>query len=209
MYFYDLSSDADVARIGVVILEHPSEAEHVAAVANGMWAIGNGNDWVNCWKRHTGVAGRLRVSDDAMEKPFLLYRIENGIEQADAGHTVSHEEAEQRAGRWLDQGGPLRLVRVRVSWTNTRKERATGVFAESIEVVRRKAVNKTCVSRYEVGADDAKQAGTYVEHGSGDLWHCVSIVLNGVAFVTILSSTEFGDTLQPVRSCRRVTKDLD
>ena len=40
--------------------------------------------------------------EDAMEKLFFLYKIEKGIEQADAGQTVSHEEAKQRLGKWLD-----------------------------------------------------------------------------------------------------------
>jgi predicted transcriptional regulator len=39
--------------------------------------------------------------DELMEKLFLLYKIEIGVEQADAGLTVSHEEATQRLGRWL------------------------------------------------------------------------------------------------------------
>ena len=40
--------------------------------------------------------------EDAMEKLFFLYKIEKGIEQADAGLTVSHEEAKQRLSKWLD-----------------------------------------------------------------------------------------------------------
>ena len=40
--------------------------------------------------------------EDAMEKLFFLYKIEKGIEQSDAGLTVSHEEAKQRLGKWLD-----------------------------------------------------------------------------------------------------------
>ena len=40
--------------------------------------------------------------EDAMERLFLLYKIEKGIEQADAGLTVSHEEAKQRLRKWLD-----------------------------------------------------------------------------------------------------------
>ena len=40
--------------------------------------------------------------EDAIEKLFLLYKIEKGIEQADAGLSVSHEEAQQRLRKWLD-----------------------------------------------------------------------------------------------------------
>ena len=40
--------------------------------------------------------------EDAMEKLFLLYKMEKGIEQADAGLTDSHEEAKQRLRKWLD-----------------------------------------------------------------------------------------------------------
>ena len=40
--------------------------------------------------------------EDAIERLFLLYKIEKGIEQADADLTVSHEEARQRLRKWLD-----------------------------------------------------------------------------------------------------------
>ena len=39
--------------------------------------------------------------EDAMEKIFLLYKIEKGIQQADAGQIKSHEEAKKRLGKWL------------------------------------------------------------------------------------------------------------
>lgn len=40
--------------------------------------------------------------EEAMEKLYLLYKIEKGIQQADAGNTVSHEEAKKRLQEWLD-----------------------------------------------------------------------------------------------------------
>ncbi len=40
--------------------------------------------------------------EDAMEKLYLLYKIEKGIQQADAGQTISHEEAKKRLSKWLD-----------------------------------------------------------------------------------------------------------
>ena len=40
--------------------------------------------------------------EDAIERLFLLYKIEKGIEQADADLTVSHDEAQQRLRKWLD-----------------------------------------------------------------------------------------------------------
>jgi predicted transcriptional regulator len=39
--------------------------------------------------------------DDAVERLYLLEKIERGIAQADAGQTVSHEEALHRLSRWL------------------------------------------------------------------------------------------------------------
>ena len=39
--------------------------------------------------------------DDAMERLYLLGKIERGIAQADAGQTISHEEARRRLARWL------------------------------------------------------------------------------------------------------------
>ena len=40
--------------------------------------------------------------EDVMERLYLLYKVEKGIQQADAGQTVSHQEAKKRLQRWLD-----------------------------------------------------------------------------------------------------------
>ena len=40
--------------------------------------------------------------EDAMERLYLLYKVEKGIQQADAGQTVSHQEAKKRLKKWLD-----------------------------------------------------------------------------------------------------------
>ena len=40
--------------------------------------------------------------EDAMERLYLLYKIEKGCQQADAGRTVSHEEAKRQLKKWLD-----------------------------------------------------------------------------------------------------------
>ena len=39
--------------------------------------------------------------EDAMERLYLLYKIERGIAQADAGETITHEEARERMKKWL------------------------------------------------------------------------------------------------------------
>ena len=39
--------------------------------------------------------------EDAMEKLYVLYKIEKGIKQADQGKKVSHEEAKKRMKEWL------------------------------------------------------------------------------------------------------------
>ena len=39
--------------------------------------------------------------EDAMERLYLLYKVERGIAQADAGRKVSQEEARARMARWL------------------------------------------------------------------------------------------------------------
>ena len=39
--------------------------------------------------------------EDAMERLLLLAKIERGIEQADAGQTISHDEVKQRVSKWL------------------------------------------------------------------------------------------------------------
>ena len=39
--------------------------------------------------------------ESAMERLFVLYKIEQGIEQADRGQVVSQEEAKRRMEQWL------------------------------------------------------------------------------------------------------------
>lgn len=39
--------------------------------------------------------------EDVMEKLYLLYKVEQGIKQADSGHKVYQEEAKERMKRWL------------------------------------------------------------------------------------------------------------
>jgi len=39
--------------------------------------------------------------EDALERLYLLYKIENGIRQADAGQLVNQEEARRRMAKWL------------------------------------------------------------------------------------------------------------
>ena len=39
--------------------------------------------------------------DDAMERLLFLVKIEKGIRQADAGHTLPHTEVRDRMGKWM------------------------------------------------------------------------------------------------------------
>jgi len=39
--------------------------------------------------------------EDAMDRLFLLYKVERGIRQADRGNKVTQEEARQRMKHWL------------------------------------------------------------------------------------------------------------
>ncbi len=39
--------------------------------------------------------------EDALERLYLLYKIDKGIKQADAGELVSQDEARQRMAKWL------------------------------------------------------------------------------------------------------------
>ena len=39
--------------------------------------------------------------ESAMERLYLLYKIEQGIEQADRGQVVSQEEVKRRMEQWL------------------------------------------------------------------------------------------------------------
>ena len=39
--------------------------------------------------------------EQVIERIHLLYKIEKGLKQADAGQTFSNEKAEQRMSKWL------------------------------------------------------------------------------------------------------------
>ncbi len=39
--------------------------------------------------------------EDAMERLFLLAKIERGIEQAEAGELIPHEKVKERMAKWL------------------------------------------------------------------------------------------------------------
>ena len=39
--------------------------------------------------------------EDAIERLYVLYKIQRGIEQADSGRTVSSDEARRRLAKWL------------------------------------------------------------------------------------------------------------
>ena len=40
--------------------------------------------------------------EDAMERIYFLYKVEKGIQQANVGKVVSHEEAKKRMKKWLE-----------------------------------------------------------------------------------------------------------
>ena len=39
--------------------------------------------------------------EDAMERLFLLAKIEKGLQQADAGELIPHEKVKERMAKWL------------------------------------------------------------------------------------------------------------
>ena len=43
--------------------------------------------------------------EDAMERLYLLHKIERSVMQADSGHKVSQAEARRRMKRWLEPAG--------------------------------------------------------------------------------------------------------
>lgn len=48
-----------------------------------------------------GLPERVAV-EEAMERLFLLSKIERGCQEADAGKVLSHQEAERRMKKWLE-----------------------------------------------------------------------------------------------------------
>lgn len=40
--------------------------------------------------------------EDLIEQVYLLYKIERGVRQLDAGQGIPHEEARRRFGEWLE-----------------------------------------------------------------------------------------------------------
>ena len=47
--------------------------------------------------------------EDALERLYLLYKIDREIKQADAGELISQEEARQRMAKWLKYGARPKL----------------------------------------------------------------------------------------------------
>lgn len=45
---------------------------------------------------------RNATIEDAMDRLYLLLKIERGLAQADAGQGISHQDAKQRMARWLE-----------------------------------------------------------------------------------------------------------
>ncbi len=39
--------------------------------------------------------------EEAMERLLFMAKIEKGLQQADAGQTISHDEVKERAAKWL------------------------------------------------------------------------------------------------------------
>ena len=39
--------------------------------------------------------------EDAMERLLLLAKVERGLQQADSGQTLSHDEVTERVSKWL------------------------------------------------------------------------------------------------------------
>jgi len=39
--------------------------------------------------------------EDAIERLVLLAKIDRGIQQADAGHTISHAQVREKMAKWL------------------------------------------------------------------------------------------------------------
>jgi len=40
--------------------------------------------------------------EDALDRLYLLYKIERGLRQADAGELISQEDARKRMSKWLE-----------------------------------------------------------------------------------------------------------
>lgn len=41
------------------------------------------------------------TTEDALDRLYLLYKVERGISQADRGELISQEEARRRLAKWL------------------------------------------------------------------------------------------------------------
>jgi len=41
------------------------------------------------------------TAEDALDRLYLLYKVERGLRQADRGELISQEDARQRIAKWL------------------------------------------------------------------------------------------------------------
>jgi hypothetical protein len=80
---------------GTVVLEPGAEIPEGTKVRVEMPGLGIGEESFQSVLREP-------TFDDAIEKLYLLYKVNRGIRQADAGLTVSHEEARERLKKWLE-----------------------------------------------------------------------------------------------------------
>jgi predicted transcriptional regulator len=46
--------------------------------------------------------------EDALDRLYLLYKIEKGLRQADGGELISREDVRQRMAKWLNAAGRRR-----------------------------------------------------------------------------------------------------
>ena len=80
-------------------------------VRNGTVVLEAGAQLPDGAEVHVGLAPRVVETesllqeptlDDALDKLYLFYKVHRGLRQADAGQTVSHEEARERLKKWLE-----------------------------------------------------------------------------------------------------------
>lgn len=94
-------------RDGAVVLEPgsdlPEGAEVEVALATESAVPGHGADekGLRLWRALRSLPEETSF-EDVVEKVYLLYKIERGVRQLDAGEGVSHEEARRMFREWLE-----------------------------------------------------------------------------------------------------------
>ena len=92
---------------GAVVLEpgvdlpDGAQVEVEVSAQSGLPGAASGSKMEQVWQALRALPDQTSF-DDVIEEVYLLYKIERGVRQLDAGEGIPHEEARRRFSEWLE-----------------------------------------------------------------------------------------------------------